>query len=102
MGALVLRRRVVPPLARRARESDDLAHRLLRDLRDDAGTHRPPPLPDRKPQLLLHRHPRDQVDRHRHVVPPPHHPHPPPHHPPPRHLPPPTAHLRPAPAAKVP
>src|SRR5207253_921585 len=76
MGALVLRRRVVPPLARRARESDDLAHRLLRDLRDDAGTHRPPPLPDRKPQLTPHRHRRDQVDRHRHVVPPHHHLHP--------------------------
>src|SRR5438128_182770 len=102
MGALVLRRRVVPPLARRARESDDLAHRLLRDLRDDAGTHRPPPLPDRKPQLLLHRHRRDQVDRHRHVVPrhhplppprPPHQPRPPPHppplHPPRHHRPPP-------------
>src|SRR3989454_4985016 len=60
-------------------------HTLLRDLRDDAGTHRPPPLPDRKPQLLLHRHRRDQVDRHRHVVPPPHHLHPRrrPHHPPP-------------------
>src|SRR5256885_7707028 len=60
-------------------------HTLLRDLRDDAGTHRPPPLPDRKPQLLLHRHRRDQVDRHRHVVPPPHplHPPPPPHPPPP-------------------
>src|SRR5438128_8582166 len=97
MGALVLRRRVVPPLARRARESDDLAHRLLRDLRDDAGTHRPPPLPDRKPQFLLHRHRRDQVDRHRHVVPPHHHlhPRPPPHHPPP--LPPPQLHFRPLP-----
>src|SRR2546423_417421 len=66
-------------------------HTLLRDLRDDAGTHRPPPLPDRKPQLLLHRHRRDQVDRHRHVVPRHHHlpPRPPPHHPqppPPPHL----------------
>src|SRR2546425_3052534 len=73
-------------------------HTLLRDLRDDAGTHRPPPLPDRKPQFLLHRHRRDQVDRHRHVVPPPHH-LPPPrqrHHPPP--LPPPHLTLRPAPA----
>src|SRR2546423_6131967 len=60
-------------------------HTLLRDLRDDAGTHRPPALPDRKPQLLLHRHRRDQVDRHRHVVPRHHHLHPPPprHHPPP-------------------
>src|SRR5437773_4441015 len=97
MGALVLRRRVVPPLARRARESDDLAHRLLRDLRDDAGTHRPPPLPDRKPQLLLHRHRRDQVDRHRHVVPRHHHLHPPRHRHPPPHLRPPHTQSRPPP-----
>src|SRR2546428_2344814 len=97
MGALVLRRRVVPSLARRARESDDLAHRLLRDLRDDAGTHRPPPLPDRKPQLLLHRHRRDQVHPHRHVAT--RHPplHPPPHPPPPPHVPPPHRAIRPAP-----
>src|SRR2546426_676759 len=80
----------------------DLAHRLLRDLRDDAGTHRPPPLPDRKPQLLLHRHRRDQVDRHRHVVPPHHHlpPRPPRHHPPPP--PPPQTQLPPAPGEKPP
>src|SRR2546428_12894118 len=85
MRALVLRGRVVPPLARGAREGDDLPHRLLRDLRDDAGPHRPPSLPDRKPQLLLHRHRRDQLDRHRHVVPRHHplHPPPPPPHPPP-------------------
>src|SRR2546425_6879317 len=65
-------------------------HTLLRDLRDDAGTHRPPPLPDRKPQLLLHRHRRDQVDRHLHVVPRHHHlhPRPQPRRPPP--VPPPT------------
>src|SRR5205823_565289 len=43
-------------------------HALLRDLRDDARPHRPPALPDRKPQLLLHRHRLDQLDRHRHVV----------------------------------
>src|SRR5437870_3412215 len=100
MGALVLRRRVVPPLARRARASDDLAHRLLRDLRDDAGTHRPPPLPDRKPQLLLHRHRRDQVDRHRHVVPRHHHLHPrrQRHHP--RHVRRPKIELRPVPVEK--
>src|SRR5204863_6905345 len=89
MRALVLRGRVVPPLARGAREGDDLPHRLLRDLRDDAGPHRPPPLPARKPQLLLPRHRRAQLDRHRHVVPP--HPHlpPPPLPPPPPHPPPP-------------
>src|SRR3989441_2529026 len=73
MGALVLRLRVAPPRARRPRESDDLAHPLLRDLRDDAGPPRPPPLPDRNPHLLLHRHRRDQVDRHRPVVPRHHH-----------------------------
>src|SRR5437016_8203356 len=87
MRALVLRGRVVPPLARGAREGDDLPHRLLRDLRDDAGPHRPPPLPDRKPQLLLHRHRRDQLDRPRHVVPPPPHLPPPPPPPPPPPLP---------------
>src|SRR5437667_3181399 len=80
MRALVLRGRVVPPLARGAREGDDLPHRLLRDLRDDAGPHRPPPLPHRKPQLLLHRHRRYQLDRPPHVLPP--HPPPRPRHPP--------------------
>src|SRR2546421_3257827 len=77
-------------------------HTLLRDLRDDAGTHRPPPLPDRKPQLLLHRHPRHQGHRHRHVIPRPHHLHPPPqlHHPP--HPPPPNTESTPSPPAKQP
>src|SRR5213594_3526452 len=75
-------------------------HTLLRDLRDDAGTHRPPPLPDRKPQLLLHRHRRDQVDRHRHVVPRHHHLHPrrQRHHP--RHVRRPKIELRPVPVEK--
>src|SRR3989442_7261001 len=110
MRALVLRGRVVPPLARGAREGDDLPHRLLRDLRDDAGPHRPPPLPDRKPQLPLHRHPRAQLDPHRHVRPP-HDPlHPPPPTPPtpPPPPPPPTtpaptpsdSHTPPAPATQ--
>src|SRR5437867_8059643 len=58
-------------------------HPLLRDLRGDAGAHRPPPLPDRKPQLLLHPPRRDQLARPRHVVPRP------PHLPPPRPRPPP-------------
>src|SRR5437016_3901128 len=100
MRALVLRGRVVPPLARGAREGDDLPHRLLRDLRDDAGPHRPPPLPDRKPQLLLHRHRRDQLDRHRHVVPRHHHLHPrrQRHHP--RHVRRPEIKLRPVPVEK--
>src|SRR5260370_19738613 len=73
----VLGRRVVAPLAIGAREGDDVAHDLVRDLRDDAGAHRPPPLPDREPQLLLHRHRLDQLDRHRHASPPPHPSHPP-------------------------
>src|SRR5438093_8778457 len=75
-------------------------HPLLRDLRGDAGAHRPPPLPDRKPQLLLHRHRRDQLDRHRHVVPRHHHLHPPRqrHHPP--HVRPPSIELRPVPVEK--
>src|SRR5439155_2781243 len=76
MGTFVLRRRVVPPLARRARESDDLAHLLLRDLRGDAGAHRPPPLPDRKPQHLLHRHRPVQLDSHPPLVARHHHHHP--------------------------
>src|SRR5438046_7729582 len=76
-------------------------HPLLRDLRGDAGAHRPPPLPNRKPQLLLHRHRRDQLDRHRHVVPPPHHPHPPPPPPDPPHPPPPPLPLLPLPPART-
>src|SRR6266540_2997401 len=76
MRPLVLGRRVVPPLTFRAGERDDVAHRLLRDLRDDAGAHRAPPFADREPQLLLHRHRLDQLDRHRHVVPRHHHLHP--------------------------
>src|SRR2546426_5812271 len=100
MRALVLRGRVFPPLARGAREGDALPHRLLRDLRDDAGPPRPPPLPDRKPQLLLHRPRRDHLDRHRPVAP--RHHHPPPrrqrHHP--RHVRRPQIKLRPVPVEK--
>ena len=77
MRPLVLRRRVVPALAQCTRQRDDVAHGLLRDLRDHARPHRPPPLPNREPQLLLHRNRRDQLDRHRHVVPRHHHLHPP-------------------------
>src|SRR5690349_22587163 len=95
----VLGRRVVPPLTVGAGERDDVAHGLVGDLRDDAGAHRPPALPDRKPQLLLHRHRLDQLDRHRHVVPRQHHlPPPRPPAPPPPPLPPPT----PAPARAPP
>src|SRR5262245_9553542 len=52
---LVLRERVVPALAAAAGERDDVAHGLVLDLRDHTRPHRPAPLPDRKPQLLLHR-----------------------------------------------
>src|SRR3990170_3052210 len=97
MGPLVLRRRVVPPLARRAGQRDDVAHGLLHDLRHHAGPHRPPPLPDREPQLLLQRDRLDQLDRHRHVVPRHHHLHPrrPRAHP--RHVRRPEVELRPVP-----
>src|SRR2546428_1292846 len=75
-------------------------HTLPRDLRDDAGTHRPPPLRDRNPQLCLHPHGRDQVDRHHHF--PPRHHAPPPrrqrHHP--RHVRRPKIELRPVPVEK--
>src|SRR3989441_630845 len=100
MGALVLRLRVAPPRARRPRESDDLAHPLLRDLRDDAATPRPPPLPDRNPHLLLHRHRLDQCDLHRRVAPRPHHlpPRRQRHHP--RHVRRPKIELRPVPVEK--
>src|SRR6266850_2393449 len=87
----VLGRRIVAPLAVRAREGDDVAHRLVHDLRDHARAHRPPTLPNREPQLLLHPDRLDQLDRHRHVVPRHHHLHPPPHRAPPPPPPPPGA-----------
>src|SRR5262245_4678289 len=76
MRPLVLGRRVVAALARGARHRDDVAHGLLRDLRDHAGAHRAATLSNRKPQLPLHRDRHDQLDRHRHVVPRHHHLHP--------------------------
>src|SRR3989441_12798526 len=100
MRPLVLRGRVVAALTGGARERDDVPHGSADDLGDDAGSHRAPPFPDRKPQLLLHRHRRDQLHRHRHVVPRPHHlPPPRPPHPPPPPPPPPT-NLRPPPPRK--
>src|SRR3972149_2735748 len=45
-------------------------HALLGDVGDDAGPHRPAPLPDRKPQLLLQRDRRDQLPPHRAAGPP--------------------------------
>src|SRR5207253_4092036 len=73
---------------------------LLRDLRDDAGAHRAPPLADREPQLLLHRHRRDQLHRHRHVVPLHHHRHPARQRAHPRHIRRPKVKLRPIPVEK--
>src|SRR5712692_6024608 len=82
---------------------------LLRDLRDDARPHRPPPLPapapphrppplpDREPQLLLQRDRHDQLDRHRHVVPRHHHLHPRRQRAHPRHVRRPKVKLRPVP-----
>src|SRR5215831_5857545 len=73
---------------------------LVRDLRDDARSHRPPTLPDREPQLLLHRDRRDQLDRHRHVVPRHHHLHPARQRAHPRHVRRPKIKLRPVPVEK--
>src|SRR6266478_4197049 len=70
---------------------------LLRDLRDDAGAHRAPPLADREPQLRVHRHRLDQLDRHRHVVPRHHHLHPARQRAHPRHVRRPKVKLRPIP-----
>ena len=46
-----------------------MAEYLFDDLGDDAGADRPAPLPNRKPQLLLHRDRRDQLHLHLHIVP---------------------------------
>src|SRR6185369_16829365 len=70
------------------------------DLRDHARPHRPAPLPNRKPQLLLHRDRRDQLDRHRHVVPRHHHLHPRRQRAHPRHVRRPKVKLRPIPVEK--
>src|SRR5262245_52011473 len=93
----VLGRRIVPSLTARAGERDDVAHGLVHDLRDHAGAHRPPPLPNRKPQLLLHPDRLDQLDRHRHVVPRHHHLHPARQRAHPPHIPRPAVKLRPTP-----
>src|SRR3989442_11968682 len=50
---------------------------IIPDLGDEARAHRAAALADRKPQLLLHRDRRDQLDRHLRVVPRHHHLHPP-------------------------
>src|SRR5437773_11438300 len=70
---------------------------LLRDLRDDAGAHRAPPPAARAPQLRVHRHRLDQLDRHRHVVPRHHHLHPARQRAHPRHVRRPKIKLRPVP-----
>src|SRR2546429_9568764 len=75
--------------------SRGIASALLQDLRDHAGADGAAAFADRKPQLLLHRDRRDQLDRHLRVVPRHHHLHPPPPLPPPRPPPRPQAKLRP-------
>src|SRR5687768_3563617 len=100
MRPLVLRERVVPSLTGATRERDDVAHDLGLDLRDHACPHRPAPLAYREPQLLLHRDRRDQLDRHRHVVPRHHHLHPRRQRAHPRHVRRPKIKLRPIPVEK--
>src|SRR3990172_8270207 len=73
---------------------------LLLDLGHDARAHRPTPLPDREPQLLLHRDRRDQRHIHRHVVPRHHHLHPRRQRAHPRHVRRPKVKLRPIPLEK--
>src|SRR5262245_66583340 len=86
----ILRRRVVPALTGGAGERDDVAHALLRDLRDHTRPHRPPPLPARAPP------PPPPPDPHNHL-----HPHPPPApHPPPP--PPPAPRPHPPPVLRPP
>src|SRR5207247_2789245 len=53
--------------------SRGIASALLQDLRDHAGADGAAAFADRKPQLLLHRDRRDQLDRHLRVVPRHHH-----------------------------
>src|SRR2546427_4133945 len=70
------------------------------DLRDDARAHRLAPLPNRKPQPLIHRNRRNQLPRQPHIVPRHHHLHPrrQRHHP--RHVRRPKVKLRPIPIEK--
>src|SRR5437870_9550772 len=56
--------------------SRGIASALLQDLGGHAGADRAAAFADRKPQLLLHRDRRDQLDRHLRVVPRHHHLHP--------------------------
>src|SRR5437879_6063642 len=56
--------------------SRGIASALLQDLRGHAGADGAAAFADRKPQLLLHRDRRDQLDRHLRVVPRHHHLHP--------------------------
>src|SRR5437667_3204767 len=97
MRSPILGRAVVPTLALGAGKRDDVAHGLLRDLRDDAGAHRPPPHAHREPQLRVHRHRLDQLDRHRRIVHRHHHLHPARQRAHPRHVRRPKIKLRPVP-----
>src|SRR5262245_62227327 len=64
----ILRRRVVPALTGGAGERDDVAHALLRDLRDHARPHRPPPLPARQTQHIQPRNTHTSLHRTRTII----------------------------------
>src|SRR5215813_46015 len=70
---------------------------LRHNLGHDTRAHCPAPLANREPQLLLHRNRRDQLHRHRHVVPRHHHLHPRRQRAHPRHVRRPKVKLRPIP-----
>src|SRR5436853_1456510 len=80
--------------------SRGIASALLQDLGGHAGADGAAAFADRKPQLLLHRDRRDQVDRHLRVVPRHHHLHPRRQLHRPRHVRGPQVELRPVPLEK--
>src|SRR5437667_345635 len=80
--------------------SRGIASALLQDLGGHAGADGAAAFADRKPQLLLHRDRRDQLDRHLHVVPRHHHLHPRRQLHRPRHVRRPQVKLRPIPLEK--
>src|SRR5205823_10009988 len=80
--------------------SRGIASALLQDLGGHAGADRAAAFADRKPQLLLHRDRRDQLDRHLRVVPRHHHLHPRRQLHRPRHVRRPQVKLRPIPLEK--
>src|SRR6266849_9222804 len=80
--------------------SRGIASALLQDLGGHAGADGAAAFADRKPQLLLHRDRRNQLDRHLRVVPRHHHLHPRRQLHPPRHVRRPEVKLRPIPLEK--